>query len=168
MHIICLAAVTIDGKLARTPEHFVDWSSREDKRIFMRASKEAGVLIIGHNTYKTLPAPLPGRLHIVMTTTTAGKTPIPGQVEFTSAAPPAVVADLAARGYTRAVVGGGGLINSMFLQHDLIDELWVTVEPLIFGGGIDLFAGVPFDRRARLLHLEQLNADTIHLRYSLR
>ena len=168
MHIICLAALTIDGKLARTSDHFVDWSSKEDKRIFMRTSKEAGVLIIGHNTYKTLPAPLPGRLHIVLTTRTEGKTPVPGQVEFTSAAPPEIVADLAARGYTRAIVGGGGLINSMFLQHDLIDEIWVTVEPLIFGGGIDLFAGVPTDRRARLIHLEQLNPDTIHLRYSLR
>jgi dihydrofolate reductase len=168
MHIICLAAVTIDGKLARTPAHFVDWSSKEDKRIFMQTSKEAGVLIIGHNTYKTLRAPLPGRLHVVLTTNTADKTPLPGVVEFTSATPPDIVADLAQRGYTRAVLGGGGRTNSLFLQDDLIDEIWLTVEPLIFGGGIDLFAGVPFDRRTRLIHLEQLNPNTIHLRYSLR
>src|SRR5690348_1413488 len=100
MRIICLAALTLDGKLARTAEHFVNWSSLEDKRLFMRTSKEAGVLILGHNTYKTFPGPLPERLHIVLTTQPAAQTTIPGVVEFTSAAPPAVVAGLAARGYT--------------------------------------------------------------------
>jgi len=168
MRIICLAALTLDGKLARTAEHFVNWSSKEDKRLFMRTSKEAGVLIVGHNTYKTLPGPLPGRLHMVLTTHPAAQMAIPGVVEFTSAAPPAVVADLAARGYTSAVLGGGGQINRLFLEYDLIDEIWLTVEPLIFGDGVGLFAGQPLDRRARLIHLEQLNADAVHLRYSLR
>ena len=168
MRIILLAAVTLDGKIARNSAQFVDWSSREDKRLFARTSREAGVIILGHNTYKTLPAPLPGRLHVVLTTSPAGLIDQPGVVEFTSAPPPAIVADLAARGYTSVVLGGGSRINALFLAHDLVDEIWLTVEPRIFGEGISLFGGGPFDRRARLIHVEQLNADAVHLRYSLR
>jgi dihydrofolate reductase len=168
MRIVLMAVVTLDGKLARTEAQFVNWSSKEDKRLFMQTTKAAGVVIMGDNTYKTMAQPLPGRLHIVLTTDRSDKTDQPGVVEFTSDAPPAIVAGLAARGYTTAVLGGGSQINSLFLQHDLVDEIWLTVEPRIFGVGINLLSGTSFDLRARLIHLEQLNPDTVHLRYSLR
>jgi dihydrofolate reductase len=54
MKIILMAAITLDGKIARNEAHFVDWSSREDKKLFFATSKRAGVIILGNNTYKTL------------------------------------------------------------------------------------------------------------------
>jgi dihydrofolate reductase len=168
MRVLLLAALTLDGKIARTHVDFVNWSSKEDKGLFMRTTKEAGVLILGHNTYKTFPAPLPGRLHIVLTRSPAEQTPVPGVVEFTNADPRAIVDDLAARGYATAVLGGGGGINRLFLAHDLVDEIWLTVEPVIFGTGVALFEGEPFERRAQLIHQEPLGPGGVHLRYSLR
>jgi dihydrofolate reductase len=169
MKIILMAAVTLDGKIARNEAHFVDWSSREDKKLFFATSKRAGVIILGNNTYKTLPSPLPGRLHVVITSTTDDKVDTPGLVEYTSAPPEQIVAGLEARGYTEAVLTGGAQINSLFLRSDLVDEIWLTIEPLIFGIGIDLFRGAQFDLRAKLIHMEQMNeAGTVHLRYALR
>ncbi len=169
MKIMLLAAITLDGKIARNETHFVDWSSREDKRLFFATSKRAGVIILGHNTYKTLPAPLPGRLHVVLTTNLSDKKDIPGEVEFTSAPPAQIVADLEGRGYSEAVLTGGAQVNALFLRSGLVDEIWLTVEPFIFGVGIDVFRGVQFDLRARLIHVEQLNdGGSVHLRYSLR
>lgn len=168
MRVLLLAAMTLDGKIARTHVDFVNWSSKEDKRLFMQTTKAAGVLILGHNTYKTLSAPLPGRLHIVLTRSPAEQTPIPGVVEFTAADPPTLLADLAARGYTTAVLGGGGGVNRLFLAHDLVDEVWLTIEPVIFGTGVALFEGEPFERRAHLIHQEPLGPGGVHLRYSLR
>ncbi|MFL5733843.1 MAG: dihydrofolate reductase family protein [Chloroflexia bacterium] len=169
MKIIMLAALTIDGKLARNSAHFVDWTSREDKRIFSSTTRQAGALILGHNTYKTFPTPLPGRLHVVMTYSLAGKESVPGEVEYTSDPPERIVASLEARGYTEAVVGGGSQVNSLFLQANLVDEIWLTIEPAIFGLGVDLLHGIQFDLQAKLIHLERLNdAGAIHLRYSLR
>lgn len=169
MRIILMAAVTLDGKIARNEMHFVDWSSREDKKLFYATSKRAGVIIVGNNTFKTFPAPLPNRLHIVLTTSTEGKVSTPGLVEYTSASPEEIVADLEARGYTEAVLTGGAQINALFLRSNLVDEIWLTVEPLIFGIGIDVFRGATFDLRARLLSVEKLNeAGTLHLRYTMR
>ncbi len=169
MKIILLAATTLDGKIARNETHFVDWSSREDKKLFFATSKRAGVVILGHNTYKTLPAPLPGRLHVVLTATVEGKENQPGLVEFTNLPPEEIVADLEKRGYTEAVLTGGAQINALFLKSNLVDEIWLTIEPLIFGVGLDVFRGVQFDLRARLIYVEQLNdTGSVHLRYSLR
>ena len=168
MKVILLAVVTIDGKLARNEHHFVDWSSAEDKKLFFSTTKKAGVLIVGHNTFRTFPSPLPGRLHVVLTRDTSDKVDIPGVVEYTVKAPQKIVADLEARGYTEAVMAGGAGANALFLEAGLVDEIWLTVEPLIFGTGIDLFSGAEFDLRASLISVEQLNErGTVHLKYSV-
>lgn len=169
MKIILLAVVTIDGKLARNEHHFVDWSSPEDKKLFFSTTRKAGVLIVGHNTFRTFPSPLPGRLHIVLTRDTSDKSDIPGVVEYTDKAPQEIVGNLEARGYNEAVLAGGAAANALFLKAGLVDEIWLTIEPLIFGVGIDLLRREEFDLRAHLLSVEQLNeGGTVHLRYSLR
>jgi dihydrofolate reductase len=167
--VILLAVVTLDGKIARNDHHYSNWSSKEDKRIFVATTKQAGAMILGHNTFKTLPSLLPGRLHIVLTSEPEGKANIPGRLEYTNKSPEKIVAGLDARGYTEAVVAGGGQVNALFLKAGLIDEIWLTVEPLIFGSGMDLFRGTELDLRAHLISVETLNeGGTVHLRYSLR
>jgi dihydrofolate reductase len=168
MEIILMAAVTLDGKIARHAAHLSDWTSPEDKKLFRAETRRAGVIIIGHNTFRTLRRPLPGRLHIVLTRDLADKVSIPGVVEYTTAAPATIAADLAGRGFERAVLVGGAQVNALFLAADLVDELWLTVEPVIFGQGVGLFAGLAFDRRARLISLTPLNADAFQARYRLR
>ncbi|HET7080896.1 MAG TPA: dihydrofolate reductase family protein [Chloroflexia bacterium] len=168
MEIILMAAVTLDGKLARHAAHLSDWTSPEDKKLFRTETRRAGVIILGHNTFRTLALPLPGRLHIVLTRDRSDKVDIPGVVEYTAAPPATIATDLAARGYTRAILVGGAQANALFLAADLVDEIWLTVEPVIFGQGLGLFAGMAFERRARLVSLTPLNADAFLARYRLR
>src|SRR4029077_13639552 len=63
MRVLILAAITVDGKIARADAEFTGWSSHEDKRLFARTSREAGVVVMGRRTFETLPAPLPGRIN---------------------------------------------------------------------------------------------------------
>jgi dihydrofolate reductase len=169
MKITMVMVMTIDGKIARNEHHYVDWSSKEDKRVFYSTTKKAGVLILGHNTFQTFPSPLPGRLHIVITSHADELQSIPDQVEYTSRSPEEIVADLEARGHHEAVLAGGAQINALFLKAGLVDEISLTVEPVIFGSGIDLIRGADFDIHARLLSVEKLNeGGTLHLLYSLR
>jgi dihydrofolate reductase len=164
--IILLAVVTIDGKLARNEHQLVDWSSAEDKKLFFSTTRKAGVLIVGHNTFRTFRSPLPGRLHVVLTRDTSDKVDVPGVVEYTDKAPQEIVASLEARGYSEAVMAGGAGANALFLKAGLVDEIWLTIEPLIFGAGIELFRGAEFDLRASLISIEQLNErGTVHLKY---
>src|SRR6476620_10266580 len=98
MKTAILAAMTLDGKLAHNSSQFVDWTSKEDKRLFYGATKRAGVMVLGSNTFETFPEPLPNRLHVVMTHSTEGKKNTPGLVEYTAASPKDILEDLETRG----------------------------------------------------------------------
>src|ERR1035437_4679109 len=66
---IAIAAITLDGKIAKGPNHMSDWTSKEDK-VFMRALLDkCDCIIVGNNTYKTAIKPLSKRNCIVISRT---------------------------------------------------------------------------------------------------
>ncbi|MBN2430281.1 MAG: dihydrofolate reductase family protein [Acidobacteria bacterium] len=47
---------------------------------------------------------------------------------------PELVRRLAERGYEQVLVEGGGRVNARFFQHRLVNEIYLTVSPVILGG----------------------------------
>lgn len=91
-----------------------------------------------------------------------------------SVEPPLVVADLAARGLHRVACEGGPSALGQFVAHHLIDELCLTITPLLFGGtaGQDpvtrIIGGQPLTdapRPMRLAHVMESDG-TLFLRYT--
>jgi dihydrofolate reductase len=163
VRVLLLAVITLDGKIARHAHELSNWSSREDKRLFARTTREAGVVIMGRSTYETIGRPLPDRLNVVMTR----HPPVdaPEGVEFTADSPRRILERLAARGYNAVAVTGGAQVYRAFLEAGVVDELWLTVEPLAFGEGISLFGDAPFEQRFALLEAQRLGEGAVHLRY---
>jgi dihydrofolate reductase len=164
VRVLLLAVITLDGKIARNAHEFSGWSSREDKRLFARASREAGVVVMGRSTYETMPRPLPGRLNVVMTRQPPAIAP--EGVEFTSDPPERIVERLAMRSYSAIVVAGGAQVYRAFLEAGVVDELWLTVEPLTFGAGVSLLGDVSLELRFTLLEAQRMGENTVHLRYA--
>lgn len=159
-----IMAVTADGRIAKSSDHFPNWTSREDKKSFAKISKEHGVVIMGDKTFNTFPAPLKERLNVVFTLEKEPKK-IEG-VKWVSGEPEDVLKELEEMGYESAVLGGGAFINGLFLERKLIDEIAITVEPKIFGDGISLFKG-DFDVNLKLIDVKKINDDSIVLRYKV-
>src|SRR5436305_5490845 len=157
MRVLALAAITADGLIARSAHHLVTWSSREDKRMFAATSRKAGVIVMGRATFEVMGKPLAGRLQIVLTSRPEAYHTIPGVVEYTAKPPADVLADLERRGFAEVVVGGGGSVYHAFLTAGLVDELWLTVEPLLFGAGVSLLGGRSADVHMRLLAVERIS-----------
>ena len=67
MKVIVLMALTLDGRIGKSRDHFPDWTGKADKRLFVTLTKRAGALIMGSRTFDTIGTPLPGRKNIVMT-----------------------------------------------------------------------------------------------------
>jgi dihydrofolate reductase len=139
MKVLLVIALTVDGKIGLTSDHFPDWTERADKKLFMSVSKKAGVIIMGSKTFDTFGTPLPGRKHVVLTRN-AERGFGGGQVVFTSKKPAEILADLEREGYNEVVLGGGSRINYLFARDRLIDEILVTFSPKIFGVGLSLFS----------------------------
>ena len=158
--------MSLDGVIAKNSEHSpMDWSSPEDKKLYRETTKEAGVIIMGNKTFKTIGQPLPNRLNIILTE--HPETDQPGILEYKSGDLKKILADLEARGFQQAMICGGTFVNSSFLKEALIDEIQLTIEPRIFGTGLRLFDQVDVDFQLELMEMKKLNNNTINVLYKV-
>ncbi|MGD8366106.1 MAG: dihydrofolate reductase family protein [Desulfobacterales bacterium] len=166
MKVILVMAMTLDGKIGKSPDHFPDWTGSADKRLFAEVSRRAGVVIMGSTTYATLKKPLPGRKIVVMTRR-RNRVSKDSSVVFSNRTPGPLLKALEREGYREAVLAGGATINSLFAREGRIDEILVTVSPLIFGAGISLFSG-EVDLKVELVDHERIDGGLLCLRYRVR
>ncbi len=167
MKVILIMAITLDGKIAKFTNHPATWTSKADKKIFVEETKKAGVIVMGLTTYNTIGRPLPGRLNIVMDQNPDIKKNVAGSLEYTAKQPKELLAELKNRGFSSVILGGGATINGLYLKEGLIDELWLTIEPKIFGEGLPLFKGAEIDLDLKLIEIKKLDKNVIQVRYQV-
>ena len=138
--MICfiIAAMSADGYIAKDANHPAFWTSKEDKKRFVELTKRAGVVVMGLNTYKTLGRPLKERTNIIYSPEPVPSTP-EHPIDTTSKPPRELLTDLAARGFKEVAICGGSQIYTMFMESGLVNKLYLTVEPIVFGSGMRLF-----------------------------
>lgn len=163
MRLILMMAQTLDGKIGKTADHFPDWTGKEDKRLFATISRKAGVVIMGSKTFDTFGSPLPGRKNIVMTRESDRQSRWDNLI-FTGRKPRQILRDLEAEGYREAILAGGALINFLFAEEGLIDEIIVTISPRIFGAGLSLFSQ-EISMELELESVERIGRDLVCLKY---
>ena len=165
MKIFIIAVLTADGLIAEgTDQISTDWTSKEDKKFFSTRTKEAGVIVLGYNTYKTIGRPLPGRLNIVY----ANPDTVIEGAEVTQLAPADLIKDLEERGYKEVAICGGSTTYTMFMEADLVDKLYITIEPVVFGAGMTLF-NKKFDvKKLKLVFMQKLGEETVLLEYDVK
>jgi len=56
----------------------------------------------------------------------------------------------------------------MFLKSGLVDELYLVIEPVLFGEGLPLLKDVDLDYPLALFKVEKLNENTVQLHYRLK
>ncbi len=83
-----------------------------------------------------------------------------------SGAPADVLARLGLDGAQRVYVDGGAVV-SQFLAADLLDELTVSVVPIVLGEGRRLFQGVLPERRLALASSQAYPSGLVQLRYRI-
>jgi dihydrofolate reductase len=164
MKVFIIAAMSADGFIARREDDIsTDWTSKEDRKLFVELTKQAGVMVMGSTTYHTIGRPLPGRRNIVY-----NRTPIDHEgVETTSESPAELVKRLESEGHSELAVCGGATIYDMFLQAGVVDELYLSIEPVLFATGVPLLKGGG-GKELRLLDHKKLNDNTILMHYEVK
>lgn len=165
MRIFMIAAVTADGFIGRHAAHEAGWTTKEDKRTFVELTKEAGTMIFGSTTFKTIGRALPGRRMIVMTSQPDNQSATE-DVEFSSESPTDLINRLEGEGVQAIAICGGAKIYTAFMQAGLIQEVYLTVEPILFGTGISLFAA-ELDQKLELITSQPLNQHTLLQHYKV-
>lgn len=163
MKVTLVMAMTVDGIIARRSDEFPGWTGKEDKKMFKSVTQKAGVVVMGSKTFDTIGRPLPGRLNVVLTRNKKRVSRSENLV-FTDAPPDRLIEDLARKGFSEVVVAGGATINTLFAAQRLIDEIYVTYAPKIFGLGMSLFCE-PVQMELELIAVECLSRQHILAKY---
>lgn len=169
MKTILYVAMTVNGKIARLDDT-TDWISQKSWHSFVTMARRVGNVIIGRRTYdivKKSGVQIKDVLTIVLTRNQALVSQSPSTI-ITNESPLQVIDNLKQQGYKEALIGGGGILNKSFIEENIIDEIYIDVEPLVLGRGIPLFADGDFAPRLKLLEVKTLsNHQTIQLHYKV-
>lgn len=163
MKVILVVASSADGKITRGAESDVSkWTSQEDKDFFYGLIKKNNLIVMGAGTYEAVKKNLvhtPERLRVVMT-----RQPekyrndfIKDQLEFSDLFPTQLMDSLSKRGFEQMLLVSGGIINGLFLKENLVDEIYLTVEPKIFGSGKSLVDFNELNINLELQNIKKLN-----------
>jgi dihydrofolate reductase len=173
MRVTLIAVQSLDGYITKHGEPGSDFASGADQAHFRKALASFDCCVMGAETYRTARDQIRGRmtaprLRIVLTRSPAAfaSDAIADQLEFSSESPKSLIAHLQARGCSRCALLGGSQIHSLFLEAGLVDELWLTIEPVLFGEGTPLLAKST-ETRLRFLSHTSLTSDTGLLKYEV-
>jgi dihydrofolate reductase len=161
MKTILIFVSTLDGKVTKWGEpHVSSWSSHQDQDYYKNVLNESRLIVMGSNTFNadTFKPSLNHQFIILTRHHDKYKSlEVAGQLEFTNESPLEINARFKNKGDKQMLVVGGPHVATSFLKEQLIDELWLTIEPKIFGTGGNFATGVNLDITLRLLHFEKVN-----------
>ncbi|PJC66849.1 MAG: hypothetical protein CO016_04260 [Candidatus Yonathbacteria bacterium CG_4_8_14_3_um_filter_46_25] len=162
---VAFVAASIDGQISLFEKTLPRWTSKEDWRFIQSSLSRIDAVVVGRNTYVAATKRLRKRNTFVLSSRPKMFTRR-GNVTFVN--PVNVdLASMLAKYKTVAVLGGGAVYRFM-LESGLLDEIFVTVEPLIFGRGKEMFVGGTRTTRVSLLSVKRLNrAGTLLLHYQI-
>lgn len=147
IHSFIIAAISRDGFIARTSgQNSTDWTSQEDKKFFRERTKAAGVMVMGSTTFETIGKALPGRHMIVYSDKDVSHDPRYAEIEVTKKDPQELLKDLEQRGYKEVAICGGASIYTLFMKHNAVQTVYLTVHSPLFESGIPLFNEPMMDR----------------------
>ncbi len=152
-----IAAMTLDGKIAKHSHHMADWSSKEDKGFLHRMLDKADVAIVGNNTFETAKKPLSKRNCIVFTRSVKNPEQRGENLVFVNPAITGIAEFCRRHSYNKIAVLGGAKAFGYFLAHGLADEIFLTIEPLVFGAGIPLLDSGDYEISFSLVSVRKLN-----------
>ena len=167
MKRILYMASTINGLIARENDG-TDFISKKEWNFYSAMVRKSGALIIGRRTYLILTKQPEfkefEKVKIVVISRSLRHTLSPLHLIATS-----TKASLALlKDFKEVIVAGGGILNTSFMKNNLIDEIYLDVEPLALGKGIPLFRGQNFETTLQFLGMKKISANEIQLHYKVK
>ena len=166
---VLVVAVSLDGKITNGTKEGTEWTSKEDQKLFRGELDRADAVILGRKTFEAIPRPLTPRNRIVFSKRKAPVIPADAGIQniFFQGTPRELLNLCARYEWNRVVVAGGTSIYEWFFKHKLVDELYLTVEPVVFGSGKPFLSEGSSAGNWTLVSFKKLNKKgTLLLHYS--
>lgn len=165
-------AMSLDAKLTRHDEPDIrEWVSDEDQAFFRPLLAEHDVVVMGRGTYEVIRPNLQHNnlfRRIVLTRTPQhfDDQVVSEKLEFRNQSTTELLQQLNEDGVEKVLLVGGPQMLGEALRSRLVDYVYVTIEPRLFGRGMPFVDQIAIDCQLELLSHEQVNAQgTLILKY---
>ncbi len=171
-------ATSLDGFISRK-DGSIDWLNEANQLVtkgedcgYKVFSDSTDVMLMGRNTFdlvRTFDKWYYGDKRVVVLSSREVDIPVELQktVSHSSEAPEVLLRRLEAEGYRHAYVDGGTTIQR-FLRAGLIDELTITLIPVLLGEGRPLFGPLERDVKLKLVRTQAHDFGFVQVTYSTR
>lgn len=166
IRITMVMVMSLDGIISRAETESVSvWSSTEDKLFFNKMIEKSDGVITGRKSFKKHLI-RPGKFYYVLTNNKQLKSD--SSVRYVSGSIDEIL-DLAKKDNVKnLLLLGGAQTNYVFLKENAVDDLFLTVEPHMFGTGKHLNICEKLNINLELLSSEIINKmGTLHLHYKI-
>ncbi|HEY4789192.1 MAG TPA: dihydrofolate reductase family protein [Bacteroidales bacterium] len=165
--IVLFSASSLDGYIARKNGD-IDWLFTDGDYGYLDFYNSIDTTLTGHNTYKQVLTfgefPYPGKTNYIF-----GKPDNPhdkNPVIFVSDDMITFVRQLKHERGKKIWLVGGGQLNTTLWNAGLIDEIILSVHPVILGEGIPLLSGNPVERKLKLIRTKSFESGLVQITYS--
>lgn len=166
MKVILYMAISLNGMIAKSDDD-TSWISKEEWDSYSLTVRTAGNLVVGHRTYDILTKqPEFSEFKDV-------KLVVVAQEDFQTLAQNHVVAHSPKESlkilsdFEQVVVAGGCALNASFVEENLVDEIYLDIEPIILGQGTPLFRDKDFKCKLKLIGQKKITDNEIQLHYEV-
>lgn len=165
-------ATSVDGFIADAGGG-IDWLNRPEYDTgeafgYDEFVKQIDAIVMGRHTFeKVLTFPEWPYAHPVVVLTSRQidiPTHLQRKVTVDGGSPAEVAARMAEAGRGRLYIDGGVTVQR-FLQAGLVDEMTITLVPILLGGGLPLFGMLGTKVRLQLLDLKRFDNGFVQVRY---
>ena len=167
-------AVSLDAKIAR-PDGDVNWlhdfpNPDKTDHGYGMFYDSIDITLMGHNTYKMIQSfdvdfPYKDKENYVFTRNSSLQDN--DDVIYISSNIASFVKSLKKQPGKDIWVVGGGEINTLLLDNDLVDEMCIFIMPIILGDGLPLFAGNPHTNLLTLQSSTSYSTGAVELVYAV-
>ncbi|MBU0671361.1 bifunctional diaminohydroxyphosphoribosylaminopyrimidine deaminase/5-amino-6-(5-phosphoribosylamino)uracil reductase RibD [Patescibacteria group bacterium] len=147
--VILKMGISLDGKITHPKKRYITNKKSLDYVHHIRNSVDA--ILVGHNTYKKDKPRLTTRLK-------GGKNPRPVVLPKSKTDLTKLLKHLGKEQVTSILVEGGQETATSFLNHNLVDKVYLFLAPEFFGGGeLAMFGKLDKIVKLKNIHVEKLD-----------
>ena len=167
MKITLYSAISIDGFIAKEDGNS-DWVSDTDGEIFDKTCKKTRCIFVGRRTFDQFKGeiyPIQSVTNIVLTSNKNQQPTEENTFYFNSVREAIKTAE--EKGHNEAILVGGAKTNESFLTENVIDEIILSIHPLVLGSWLKIFNKYSGEIRMNLVKTESMKNELVYVYYKV-
>lgn len=169
-------ATSLDGYVAGT-DHRLDWLMKQptegEEQGYDEFMESVDGLVMGRGSYETVLGfgEWPYKKPVFVMSKTVSQSDVPtalqDSVHITDLDPAELMQSLGEKGWSRAYIDGGRVVQS-FVRASLIDDFIITTVPVLIGDGVRLFGEIKNDIDLDFVSLKSFPSGLVQAKYRVK